>query len=518
MKFAKNISIVSLIGLSLVSFTSQIPRASKVFGPATRAAAQAAWARKLAWQTAEFAAGAGGATAATLAATSSKEQDMPKPGYEQESMADMNAPADLRGQVGEQVGEEQEAEGIQREPKPVVAMNIGSVGPISVPRERNPQEQDVVNLVDLLVHDIKKHNVAEMQKLISLGVSVNQKDSYASLPLAVAIQLGFTDIVTMLLDEGARIDLVDRKVIESAQAGLKNILQFAWGMQAELRAAINDQDKFGQTLLMRAVTQNDLKKVRKYLEWGADIDLPDNNGNTPLLRALILGSLEMADMLIAAGADVARSNKAGVTPHQFILSLFLEGAVKAGNVSAVTELIAQAKTEGLDLNKIVMGSTPLIVAIEQGNAEMVKILLDAGVDVNKDINGLMPIRIAVEANKVEAAKLLLAAGANANETVGNGVFLLMVASAMGSKDMVWALLAAGANSAVQVQGKSAEDVARHFGHMDVANLLEEVEIERHRGGRQAQDKALEEARRLEHKALMEILEKAQREQEGEQSK
>jgi ankyrin repeat protein len=518
MRFVKNMLVLSLVGLSLVSFSGGTVT-SKALVPVTQAARRSAQQTAgLGWRAAQVTAGAAGAagTAYVLTGGLSEKPDMPQAGhdYEQAGTEGMGGPSDLGQDISGLPGDMGNGLDI-----PMGMQHRGSGGSAgaaaTMSSERDARQK---NPIDILVEQIKHGNSVAVQELIELGVPVNQKDRHGALPLTVATVLGFYDIVSKLLEAGARVDLMDRNVIESADWGLKNILQFARGAQAEMRAVINDQDEFGQTPLMRAVTQGDQNKTRKYLAWGASIDLADSNGNTPLLRALILGNLEAVDILIAAGADIARSNKAGDTPRQIIFNLLFEAAVKAGNVQAVAELVKEAEAEGLDLNRFGLGNTPLIVAIEQGDAAMVKILLDAGADANKDINGLTPIRVAVEANKVEAAKLLLAAGVDANGTVGNGVFLLMVASAMGSKDMVWALLAAGANSAVQVQGKSAEDVARQFGHMDVVNLLEEVDIERHRGGRQAQDKALEEARRLEHKALIEMLEKAQQEQEGEQSK
>jgi ankyrin repeat protein len=56
--------------------------------------------------------------------------------------------------------------------------------------------------------------------------------------------------------------------------------------------------------------------------------------------------------------------------------------------------------------------TPLCVAIQKGELELVKKFIEYGADVNEKSNGLTPLMVAARYNKVEIIKYLLAHGAN----------------------------------------------------------------------------------------------------------
>lgn len=72
-------------------------------------------------------------------------------------------------------------------------------------------------------------------------------------------------------------------------------------------------------------------------------------------------------------------------------------------------------------------STPLGIAIQKGEIDLVKKLVEYGADVNEKSFGMTPLMIAARYNKVEIIKILLANGANINAKDDKGFTALKYA-------------------------------------------------------------------------------------------
>ncbi|XP_013916451.1 PREDICTED: putative ankyrin repeat domain-containing protein 31 [Thamnophis sirtalis] len=95
-------------------------------------------------------------------------------------------------------------------------------------------------------------------------------------------------------------------------------------------SVINRRDGFGQTLLHRAATEDDLDGVCAMIKAGANVNAQDNAGWTPLHEASLAGCFEISNELLKAGADVNCKGYEQVTP--------LHDAVKEGHYK-VAELL-----------------------------------------------------------------------------------------------------------------------------------------------------------------------------------
>ena len=90
--------------------------------------------------------------------------------------------------------------------------------------------------------------------------------------------------------------------------------------------------------------------------------------------------------------------------------------------------------------------TPLNWAVEKGNPELTKLLLDAGAEFNNaDLFGATPLYSAVYNHHKDVARLLLDKGADPNPTDSHGNTILSLAATRGHKDIVKLLLDAGAD-------------------------------------------------------------------------
>ena len=69
----------------------------------------------------------------------------------------------------------------------------------------------------------------------------------------------------------------------------------------DVNAEINSE---GLTVLMEAVSHEDIRAVRFLINARAKLDLQDKKGVTALMRAVMKGNIEMVRVLVNAGADV----------------------------------------------------------------------------------------------------------------------------------------------------------------------------------------------------------------------
>lgn len=189
----------------------------------------------------------------------------------------------------------------------------------------------------------------------------------------------------------------------------------------------------GPTLdLFEAIKEGNVKKAKKAIEKGADVNGPENeNAPTtyPLIKAVKLNHLDIVKLLLERGAN---PNIARPIDHQ----------------------------------------TPLMLAIKQDNPEMTKLLLDYKCDVNgESLMGRNALNISALWNSVKAATVLLE---NTDIDVNNRNILcpLAVASRQGHVEMVKLLLSqTGSKASNDECRNSARQMAKINKHQTIIDLL-----------------------------------------------
>ncbi|WP_027124981.1 ankyrin repeat domain-containing protein [Gelidibacter mesophilus] len=199
-----------------------------------------------------------------------------------------------------------------------------------------------------------------------------------------------------------------------------------------------DQDS--TLVLLKAVSEKNIKLVEKILASKPNLEITDNKGRTALMIATYNADGEIAKMLISAGADVNAQDDLLNSPHLY------EGA--SGNLSILNMSLAHGAKFDI-YNRY--GGTALIPAAEKRHLEVVKILTeipDYPIDhINKlGWTALLEAIIlgATGETQVAIVKVLVDAGANVNIADKDGVTPLQHAKSRGMDKIVKLLMAANA--------------------------------------------------------------------------
>ena len=198
-------------------------------------------------------------------------------------------------------------------------------------------------------------------------------------------------------------------------------------------------DSGGLTPLLYATRENCMACVEVLLKNRTDINLPDPDGVSPLLVAIMNANWDIAQQLIAAGADVNQWDIYGETPLFTAINLrsrldggkgtSIDPANKATGLAIVKLLLERGANPNVQLffqpanlsgTTNTRGATPLIRAANNGDVEMVKLLLEYKADATLYMaDRQTPIHAVItgrssEKQAVELIALLHKAGTDVN--------------------------------------------------------------------------------------------------------
>ena len=255
-------------------------------------------------------------------------------------------------------------------------------------------------------------------------------------------------------------------LVEAARSGDLERVRALLG----LSAAVDAQAVDGMTALHWAVQRDAAEMTALLLAAGADVARTNRYGVTPLTLASTNGNVATVDRLLAAGADANTRLAGGET--------VLMTAARTGNVEVIDALLAG----GADPNATeeARGQTAVMWAAGENNAAAIAALVAGGADVlartsdlaANDTRGTFsravgltePVRsgpsftallFAVQLGQADAVRALLDAGADINDTFPNGTSALVVAAMNGQWELGVFLIDQGADVHAAEQGWNA---------------------------------------------------------------
>ncbi|XP_059176241.1 putative ankyrin repeat protein RF_0381 [Physella acuta] len=271
---------------------------------------------------------------------------------------------------------------------------------------------------------------------------------WESSALYLAVEEGDLETVQALVKCGADLDKLDKfgqtvlqRAINSQHTDIAECLIHAG-------VYLDSKDFYGRTALSQAClnvtsfdlddVENDDGKIVKFipllLQKGADPNIKDSRGRSLLFRSLVENHLNLANVLIEGNADVNIANVVGATPLNIAM------------IRNETDMIINLLRKGADVNLYgrKCGPNPIRVA-ETGNVELMKLFLQYKADVDVTVNGMNALFISIEKNDTKMWELLISNGAGLEAVNAQGETALMMAVKAGNMDLLRHLVQHGAD-------------------------------------------------------------------------
>jgi len=349
------------------------------------------------------------------------------------------------------------------------------------PDSPNPEGQTALMLV------ARTGNVEAARLLVRAGASVDVREQWGQqTALMWATARRHPAMMAFLIDQGADINAVSARRDYNSH------------VTAEGRA--KRLDSGGLTPLMYAVRENCKACVELLIDEGVNLDLPDPDGFSPLLLAMVNNNWDIARQLIEAGADIQQWDMFGQAPLFAAVAdrtqsgLTIDGIMNETDGLTIVRMLLErganpnmqlffrpAKARGGPLSR---GTTPLIRAANNGDLEVIRLLLEHGAEANlaqADLQTPVSALAGARGNQddmVKALKLLFAAGADPNvravphhlQRTRGGTPLHYAVRARNDK-LVQALVELGADlDGKDIDGLTALDYAEARGHIGFLGL------------------------------------------------
>ncbi|XP_041719578.2 caskin-2 isoform X6 [Coregonus clupeaformis] len=242
-----------------------------------------------------------------------------------------------------------------------------------------------------LLQAVKNGDLPSTQKLLAklkasrnklLGstkrLNVNYQDGDGFSALHHAALTGTTDLLSVLLEAQATVDIKDRN-------GMRPLHYAAWQGKAD--------------------------SVLTLLRAGAGVNGVSQDGHIPLHLAAQYGHYDVSEMLLQHQSNPCLINKTKKTP----LDLACEfGRVKVAQLLLSSNMVV-ALLEGDRKEPTDSGfNTPLHLAARNGHKDIIRLLLKAGIDINRATKAGTALHEAALYGKTEVVRQLLEAGIDVN--------------------------------------------------------------------------------------------------------
>ncbi len=266
------------------------------------------------------------------------------------------------------------------------------------------------NKTPLLVAVEKNNKECVRVLLTASDIDVNKANQYGDTPLYCAADNNRTECMELLLAApGIDVNKANRRGgwPPLLRAVSKNHVECVCFLIAARGIDVNKARDNGFNALIEAAYWNRVECVRFLLAApGIDVNITNNAGETALQVAELHGHPECARLLRAESTSTQRQQTSTSAEQNNSL---LYAAARDGNAEKLRQLLSAGANVNW-ANTAENNNTVLIVAINQGHDNCVRILLDEqGIDINKtDKDGNTPLLWAATYGRREAMRLLLA--------------------------------------------------------------------------------------------------------------
>lgn len=293
-----------------------------------------------------------------------------------------------------------------------------------------------------------------VELLLTAGAYPDGRSDRGLNPLYMAAQNGHTDIVSALSAAGANVESIVADLSTTyiaAQNGHSDIVSVLIDA-----GALPDGPAPVSRPLLVAAQNGYVDVVMVLVDGGANPDAEGPENDRAIGRAAQSGEVDVVEFLLGVGAD-PQFVSGGRSP--------LDRAARGGHVAVLDTLL------GAGVDPSGGGDDPaLLLAVFSESDEAVRILLEAGANPDQAAaDGFTPLMVAAQNGLADIAATLISADADPNLATGDGWTALHAAANRENLEMVRQLVAAGADPAsANDQGAVPADYASD------ASVLEEL--------------------------------------------
>lgn len=286
-------------------------------------------------------------------------------------------------------------------------------------------QTDTVRELSVAATNAIDPNVTDNSGDTSLLLALKNKQSTTAIEILTSSASWLSPVNIGCIDSTGRIPLH-----YAASEGFSDVVQLLVAKAAD----VNHRDNAGCSALTLAAKSGHESVVGILIDGGCEVNVIDNEHRTPLFYAAQSGLKEAMERLIQAGADPDLKGSESSPLIQ---------AAKGGFTAIVQILVSR----GAGINhRDNQGRTALMCAAQGGHVDIMKVLLGQGASGRiEDVSGDSALTIAAWHGHLEVVRVLLSVSDIEHRERDEGMTALHLAIAKDSKDIVVALLEAGAD-------------------------------------------------------------------------
>jgi ankyrin repeat protein len=264
------------------------------------------------------------------------------------------------------------------------------------------------NLNNLFIDTVKKGDLLLVKELVNNGANINSLDKTRS-------NYAFLVGNKYSLDESVTLNALGI----ASEKGFLSIVKYL---------IKNNIDKTSYSAALIASSSKGHFEIVKYLYLKGEKYIAKKAKLRAFKESVLLSNIDIADYILSKGLNGNRENKNFIFPQPYQKKI-------------PSEVVRYYISKGVSFNQ-----STFIYAIQSGDLETVKFLIDKGAKLNWQTPGQdSALILAIKENQLNLVKYLIKKGVNVNSLTWHGESVLMIAARMGNIKVVKLLVNSGAN-------------------------------------------------------------------------